>query len=88
MMLALRDGISVAETDDGMALLDEDSGEYFTLNPTGALVLRSLLGGGTPVHAAEALASEYAIDENSAKRDVEELLSALRAANVLATGAT
>jgi hypothetical protein len=88
MMLALRDGISVAETDDGMALLDEDSGEYFTLNPTGALVLRSLLGGGTPAYAAEALASEYAIDENSAKRDVEELLSALRAANVLATGAT
>jgi hypothetical protein len=88
MMLALRDGISVAETDDGMALLDEDSGEYFTLNPTGALVLRSLLGGGTPAHAAEALTREYAIDENSAKRDVEELVSALQAANVLATGAT
>jgi hypothetical protein len=86
MMLALRDGVSVAETEDGMALLDEDSGEYFTLNLTGTLVLRSLLGGQTPADAAKELTREYAIDDDSARRDVEQLLSALQAANVLAPG--
>jgi coenzyme PQQ synthesis protein D (PqqD) len=86
-MLALRDGISVAELDDGMALLDEDSGEYFTLNPTAALVVRTLLGGGTPARAAEELAREYAVDDDSANRDVEELVTALQAANLLAPGA-
>jgi hypothetical protein len=83
-MLALRNGISIAEIDDGMALLDEDSGEYFTLNPTAALVVRSLLGGLTPAHAAEELTREYAVDDDNAKRDVDELLSALKAANLLA----
>ena len=48
MPLKLRPGVSTADTDYGTTLLDEDSGEYFTLNPTGALVLRTLLDGGTP----------------------------------------
>ena len=47
MALNLRPGVSTADTDYGTTLLDEHSGEYFTLNPTGALVLRTLLGGGT-----------------------------------------
>ena len=87
-MLELRSGISVAELDDGMALLDEESGEYFTLNSTAALVIRSLLGGGTPAHAAEELIREYAVDDGIAKRDVDELVTALKAANLLAPGPT
>ena len=47
MMLQLRDGVSAADTDYGMALLDEDSGQYWNLNPTAALALRTLLAGGT-----------------------------------------
>ena len=34
MTLTLRPGVSTADTDYGTTLLDEDSGEYFTLNPT------------------------------------------------------
>ena len=37
MTLKLRDGVSAADTDYGIALLDEDSGQYWNLNPTGAL---------------------------------------------------
>ena len=47
MTLKLRDGVSAADTDYGITLLDEDSGQYWNLNPTGALVLRTLLEGGT-----------------------------------------
>ncbi len=55
MTMTLRRGVSTADTDYGTTLLDEDSGEYFTLNPSGALVLRTLLGGGTADEAARAL---------------------------------
>ena len=41
MTLKLRDGVSAADTDYGIALLDEDSGQYWILNPTAALALRS-----------------------------------------------
>ena len=51
MALALRDGVATADTDYGITLLDEDSGQYWTLNPTAALALRTLLDGGTAAQA-------------------------------------
>jgi hypothetical protein len=55
MALKLRQGVFDAETEYGIVLLDGDSGEYFDLNPTGALVLRTLLGGATAGEAARTL---------------------------------
>src|SRR4029450_12421385 len=45
MMLQLRDGVSAADTEYGMALLDEDSGQYWNLKPTASLALRTPAGG-------------------------------------------
>jgi len=79
----LRDGVSSADTDYGIALLDEDSGEYWNLNPTGALVLRTLLQGGTSTDAVQALAERYNVDTDSARRDVQDLLGELRSAGLV-----
>jgi len=87
MTLKLRDGVSAADTDYGTALLDEDSGEYWNLNPTGALVLRTLLEGGTSTDAARALVDSYDVDADTALRDVQEFVQALAAAGVLSTSA-
>ena len=84
MTLKLRDGVSTADTDYGIALLDGDSGEYWNLNPTGALVLRTLLEGGTSTTAAQALAETYDVDADTASRDVQDLLSGLRSAGLVA----
>jgi coenzyme PQQ synthesis protein D (PqqD) len=84
MTLKLRDGVSTADTDYGIALLDEDSGEYWNLNPTGALVLRTLLEGGTSTDAAQALAETYDVDADTASRDVQDLLGGLRSAGLVA----
>jgi Coenzyme PQQ synthesis protein D (PqqD) len=84
MTLNLRDGVSAADTDYGIALLDEDSGEYWNLNPTGALVLRTLLAGGTPAEAVQALVERYDIDAGSASRDVRDLLGGLHSAGLVA----
>jgi hypothetical protein len=84
MMLKLRDGVSTADTDYGLAVLDEDSGEYWNLNPTGALVLRTLLEGGTPEQAVQALTQQYAIDVDTASRDVQDLMGGLHSAGLVA----
>jgi hypothetical protein len=83
MTLKLRDGVSAAETDYGTTLLDEDSGQYWNLNPTGVLVLRTLLEGGTPAQAVGELTAQYAVDAETASRDVEDLVGGLHSAGLV-----
>ena len=54
-MLTLNRSVVSTDTDYGTALLDEQSGRYWTLNPTASLVLRVLLDGGDPPQAARVL---------------------------------
>jgi len=83
MTVKLRDGVSVADTDYGVVLLDEASGEFWNLNPTGALVLRALLADGSVERATRELTEQYAIDRESASRDVQDLVAALNSAGLI-----
>ena len=83
MTLALRDGVAAADTDYGITLLDEDSGQYWTLNPTAALALRTLLDGGTAAQAARELTEQYAVDADTAGRAVDALVDELRGAGLV-----
>lgn len=83
MALTLRPGVFEAETEYGIVLLDGDSGKYYDLNGSGALVLRTLLSGGSPGEAARALTQEYAVSLDEATQDVEELLAHLRTARMV-----
>jgi coenzyme PQQ synthesis protein D (PqqD) len=82
--LKLRNGVSAADTDYGVALLDEDTAEYWNLNPTGALILRILLGGGTSADAVQALVERFDVDVDTASLDVQDLLGGLRSAGLVA----
>ncbi|HEX2193089.1 MAG TPA: lasso peptide biosynthesis PqqD family chaperone [Acidimicrobiales bacterium] len=81
--MKLRDDVLVADVEYGSALLDEASGQYWSLNPTGVLVLQTLLGGGSREEAARALSDEYGADLETARRDVEELVDGLTASGLL-----
>jgi hypothetical protein len=83
MTLKLRNGVSTADTDYGIVLLDEDNGQYWNLNPTAALVLRTLLDGGTPEQAVQELTGQYAVDADTASRDVQDLVSELHSAGLV-----
>jgi hypothetical protein len=83
MTLKLRDGVSTADTEYGMALLDEDSGQYWNLNPTGSLALRTLLAGGTTAQVVQELMEQYAVDAETASQDVEDLLGELHSAGLV-----
>ncbi|MDC0771507.1 lasso peptide biosynthesis PqqD family chaperone [Streptomyces sp. HD] len=82
MALRFVDTISTAETDYGTVLLDERAGEYWELNPTATLVVRTLLDGGEESEAAAALVREFDIDQGQALQDVEALVRQLRSSGL------
>ncbi|RRR76407.1 lasso peptide biosynthesis PqqD family chaperone [Streptomyces sp. RP5T] len=82
--MALKFGayVSTAETDYGTVLLDERAGEYWELNPTGSLVVSTLMRGGDEAAAVAALVDEFDIDLAQAKQDVEVLVKDLKASGL------
>lgn len=83
MSLRLRADVSLAETDDGMVLLDERSGRYWQLNSSGALALRRLLEGATLEDVVKALVSRYPVSRERAGSDVTALVESLRKARLV-----
>ncbi|MCC3775083.1 lasso peptide biosynthesis PqqD family chaperone [Streptomyces sp. UNOB3_S3] len=78
MTLALRPGVSAADTDDGMVLLDEATGRYWQLNDTAAFILRTLLDGATPQDTARRLGERHPrLTAERTAQDVTSLLTAL-----------
>ncbi|WP_030807826.1 lasso peptide biosynthesis PqqD family chaperone [Streptomyces sp. NRRL S-337] len=84
MALRFNADVSTAETDYGTVLLDERSGDYWELNPTGTLVIRSLLDGGEEGDAVDALVARFDIDRAQAAQDVAALVQELRASGLAA----
>ncbi|MBQ0986443.1 lasso peptide biosynthesis PqqD family chaperone [Streptomyces sp. F63] len=78
MPLQFAADVSTAETDYGTVLLDQRSGRYWELNPTGTLVVKALLRGGEERDAVEALVAEFEIGREQAARDVAALVETLR----------
>ncbi|MFF6809597.1 lasso peptide biosynthesis PqqD family chaperone [Streptomyces sp. NPDC012403] len=74
--------VSTAETDYGTVLLDERAGDYWELNPTATLVVRTLMDGGEVADAAAVLVREFDIERAQALRDVEALVRDLREAGL------
>jgi hypothetical protein len=83
MTFTLRERVSAADTDYGIVLLDEDSGEYWNLNPTGALVVRTLLDGGSVADAVHQLTERYEAEPEAAQQDVDDLVAGLRTAGLV-----
>ncbi|GAB7039292.1 MULTISPECIES: lasso peptide biosynthesis PqqD family chaperone [Catenuloplanes] len=83
MTTMLRNGILMTETEYGVVLLDEHTGAYYTLNPTAALVVRTLDSGGDDEAAAAALVAQFGADPGTAGTDVAELVGSLRTAGLL-----
>ncbi|MEY9809964.1 lasso peptide biosynthesis PqqD family chaperone [Streptomyces albogriseolus] len=85
MTMTLRPGVVTADTEYGMALLDQNSGEYFTLNPTATLIVRTLLDGTSRQQAVTTLTDRYDVPAEQVEEDITRILEELRAARLLAT---
>jgi hypothetical protein len=84
MPLRLRPDIATTDTDDGLVLLDERTGRYWQLNPTGAHVLHALIQGQHPDRIAADLATHYRIEVHQAQHDVTALTDHLHTAKLVA----
>jgi hypothetical protein len=65
MSWKLREGVSWTHTEYGGVLLDRVSGEFWQLNPTGAMVLSEVLAGRDLDATVLALADAFAVDAGS-----------------------
>lgn len=83
MTMTLRPGVVTADTEYGMALLDQSSGEYYTLNPTAAVIVRALLDGTTTDQAVTALTDQYDVAAEQVEEDITRILQELRDARLL-----
>ncbi|MFI8192046.1 lasso peptide biosynthesis PqqD family chaperone [Streptomyces sp. NPDC085946] len=84
MTMTLRPGVVTADTEYGMALLDQKSGEYYTLNPTAALIVRTLLDGTSREQTVTSLTATYDVSAEQVEEDITRILQELRAAKLLA----
>ncbi|MBC2878760.1 MULTISPECIES: lasso peptide biosynthesis PqqD family chaperone [Streptomyces] len=84
MALRFAPDVATAETEYGTVLLDQRKGRYWELNPTGTLVVRTLLDGGGEADAVEALVGAFAVDRRRAAADVAALVALLRDAGLAA----
>ena len=68
---------------DEVVILDLRTSQYFSLNGTGALLWPLLSGGATAAELATELATAFDLDAETAQRDVEAFLAALRERDLL-----
>jgi hypothetical protein len=81
---SLAPDVSMTEDETGAVLLDQRTGRYWTMNDTGVLVLRRVLGGSTLEQATTELCAGYSgTDPDRAARDARALLDQLRAAGLV-----
>lgn len=65
------------EVEDGLVVLDLRSERYLSLNKTGAVVWKTLEGGGDVAAAVAAVRARFAVDEARATEDVARLIDQL-----------
>jgi hypothetical protein len=76
--MRLHPAVSAAYTATGAVLLDQRTGRYWQLNPTGADVIRAVATTGGVTGVAGALAAAYDVRTEVVEQDVAALLGFLR----------
>ena len=77
------DGLMVRDVGDEVLLLDIESNQVHQLNSTASFIWRNCDDGRSAEEIAILLASEFDVEEDSAREDVTRTLRLLRELNVL-----
>lgn len=75
--LRLRDGVVTQILENEMLLLDTRGGQYFDLNPSGTVMLDSLLKGASREATLGLVMERFAVDQARAAADLEALVGEL-----------
>lgn len=80
----LRDSVEWRNVEAEILALDTSSSTFFNANRAGALLWSALSKGRTREQLADVLVAKYSIDSQTAQRDVDTFLAALRKHGLLA----
>jgi len=69
--------VLLSSVEDGAVLLHLESGVYFGLNPIGSEIWHMLMKGQSNSECIAQLIASYDLDESTAKRDFENLITEL-----------
>ncbi len=72
---------NLAVSENGFLFLPS-TGESFTLNPIGIIILNSLKEGKDQNQVIQLILEEYDIDESSAEKDLQDFISQLKNHNL------
>lgn len=78
-----RSGMIVKEMGEETVLYDQEANEVHSLNATAALIYNLCDGERGLVEIVEEILSRFDIDEKTARRDVERVLSELKEKGIL-----
>ena len=84
MKYKLKQNVFVTELADSLALLDVDTGTYFSLNAAGALIWDKISHGASVFETVDALCDEYDVTREIAQRDCEMLIDNLVSQGIVA----
>ena len=82
-LLSLSSNASVAELHGEAVLLDLASGRYFSVNRSGAVLLRLLRSGAPRAALPAALVTAFGIDAEAARKDVDDWIERLSSRGLL-----
>jgi hypothetical protein len=77
MEVVLKEGLLIQKVVDELVILEPQSGDYFTLNNMGALMLEKLQGGLSIEQIGEQISADYAVDSAQVVADLSDLLEQL-----------
>jgi len=80
--LTLSPAVHCADLDDSAVLLDSEKGLYFSVNETGAAIVRGLQAGENPQQIIDRLMAEFECSEDQARQDALAFLQALQQAGL------
>jgi PqqD family protein of HPr-rel-A system len=80
MIPRIKEGLRI--NDEGM-VFDPSSGESFTLNPTGLVILRMMVGGAGEEEIFKALSGDYNLTREEFDRHLIDFLSVLKSCQLL-----
>ncbi len=78
MNVLLKEGLLIQKVVDEIVLLEPDSGDYYTLNEMGALMLESVQQGQSEKELVTSIQQKFNASAEEIKQDLHNLLNELQ----------
>jgi hypothetical protein len=74
MELVLKEGLLIQKVVDEIVILEPESGDYYTLNEMGVLMLEGLQKGLSKNDIAKEISQQFTVEASQVAQDLQQLL--------------